>query len=269
MSRMGLIAVLCGALVGVPALATARDDPPAQEHVETVDGMTPTFSPDSVTIVTGGKVTFHSDSATTYHAVTFQGDDKPTCPGVAQFGEFKHEWTGYCEFTKPGTYSFVCQYHEASMHGTVVVRDPAPTAPATPTVSGTSTPGPGATPTPEPGVTPTPQTTLRGAVKLAGAQRGSRVRGSVTVKAAKSRLEVALFVPRSKLSGGTSRRAVRVGRWVQASTAEGSVRFSVPLSAQARGALRRAKRLAVTVSVALTPPGGHKLTRSLHATLRR
>jgi len=138
---------------------------------------------------------------------------------------------------------------------------------ATPTQSGPYvTPTP--TPAPDPGVTPTPQRTLRGAIKLASAQRGSRVRGTVAVKAAKSRLEVALFVPRSKLSGGRSHKAVRVGRWVKASTAAGSVRFSVPLSARAKSALRRARRLAVTVSVALTPPGGHKLTRSVHTTLK-
>jgi plastocyanin len=266
MRRVGLIAVLCGALVGVPALASARDDPPAEANVDTVDGMTPTFSPDSVTIVTGGKVTFHSDSATTYHDLTFKDDVTPACAGAPAFGEFQHTWTGTCEFTKPGTYSFVCDYHAVSMHGTVVVKDPAPAATATPNQGSSATPTP--TPTPDPGVTPTPQTTLRGALKLSSAQRGSRVRGTVAVKAAKSRLEVALFVPRSTLSGGRSHKAVRAGRWVRASTAAGSVRFSVSLSARARSALRRARRLAVTVSVALTPPGGPKLTRRLHTTLR-
>jgi hypothetical protein len=155
------------------------------------------------------------------------------------------------------------------MQGKVIVEDapaPVPTYSATPT----PTPGPGATPTPGPSTTPpVPQSTLKGAVSLARSQRGSRVRGAVKVKAAKSRLEVGVWAPKSKLFKGKSRKAVRIGRFVKASTAAGRVRFSIKVNARARSALRRTRRLGVTVNVALTPPGGHQLTRSLHATLRR
>jgi hypothetical protein len=46
------------------------------------------------------------------------------------------------------------------------------------------------------------------------------------------------------------------------------VSFAVGTDAKARSALRRHRRLSVTVSIALTPPGGHKLTRSVKSTLR-
>jgi hypothetical protein len=48
----------------------------------------------------------------------------------------------------------------------------------------------------------------------------------------------------------------------------GRASFAVPLSAKARSALRKHHRLRVTVAVALTPPGAHKLSRTLHTTLR-
>jgi hypothetical protein len=63
--------------------------------------------------------------------------------------------------------------------------------------------------------------------------------------------------------GGKSR--VRVGRLIDTSTASGTVAFSVRLAAKAR---RLKRSLPVTVSVALTPPGGKQLTRSAKATVR-
>jgi plastocyanin len=280
MSRVGLIVMLCGALAGIPALASARGERAAGPTFTAVDDSMTTASwhangtnATTVTIAPGESVAFEYP-AQAYgggpHNVRFTDMDAQPASCTDMPGEFAPQpapWSGSCRFDRKGSYPFNCVFH-ANMKGTVVVANPPATATATPTQGGPYvTPTP--TPTPEPGVTPTPQTTLRGAVRLASAQRGSRVRGTVAVKAAKSRLEVALFVPRSKLSGGKSHRAVRVGRWVKASTAAGSVRFSVPLSARARSALRRAGRLAVTVSVALTPPGGHKLTRRLHTTVRR
>jgi hypothetical protein len=79
----------------------------------------------------------------------------------------------------------------------------------------------------------------------------------VNVAQAASRLEVTVT------SGRT-----RVGRWVSKSTAAGAVAFSVPLDAKARKTLRSKRPLVVTVTVALTPPGGKKLTDSANATVR-
>ena len=268
MRRAGLMVVLFGALVGVPALASARDDPPLTATVRNADSAAPTWDPSSVTIRTGGTVTFQVDSQLPH---TVQFSDNVPCEGEPGPSDIPPAtWTATCHFDHAGSYQFLCPYHYASMKGTVVVQDPA--ASPTPTVIGgtpTPTPDPGATPTPGPGTNPpAPQSTLKGAVTLARSQHGSRVRGAVKVKAAKSRLEVGVWVPKSKLSGGKSHKAVRIGRFVKASTAAGSVRFSITVNAKARKVLKRARRLAVTVSVALTPPRGHKLTRSLHATLR-
>jgi hypothetical protein len=94
------------------------------------------------------------------------------------------------------------------------------------------------------------------------------VRGSVQVKLSGSRLEVSLWAPRKALSGGKSSKLVRIGRSMRASAPAGKVSFAVGTDAKARSALRRHRRLSVTVSIALTPPGGHKLTRSVKSTLR-
>jgi hypothetical protein len=151
------------------------------------------------------------------------------------------------------------------MTGTIVVRDQAAATPTpTPTLGATPTPTPTPTATP---VAAQPQSTLK--VRLAHRQKGTRVRGSANVQAALSRLEVALWVRRSKLSGGHSRKLVRVGRSVRTVTTAGSIAFSVPLTARARAALRKRHRLPVIVTVSLTPPGSPKITRSVHTTLRR
>jgi hypothetical protein len=154
------------------------------------------------------------------------------------------------------------------MTGTVdVTAAPTPT-PTTPGATPTPTPvNPYPTPAPTPTAAPT-QTTLRGAVKLASRQKGTRVRGSVNVKAAHSRLEVVLSARRSKLTGGHSRRPVRVGRSHRTASRAGRVRFSVRLSRTGRAALAKLRRLPLTVTVSLKPPHGHKLTRRFHVTLR-
>jgi plastocyanin len=283
-TRGMLIAAACAALVGLPALARAQGDPPASGDFQAVDDagtMTSAWRANgtdatTLTIATGGTVTFHYDTgspSTNKHNVVW-GDDlnnpqqQPayaSCPSTPdRYAPQRAPWSGSCTFSAPGTYAFHCIVHPY-MTGTVVVQD----VTAQPTATATPIGDPGATPTPTPTVTPDPpQSTLKGAVKLAASQHGSRVRGTVSVKGAKSRLEVAVFAPRSALSGGKSHAAVRVGRYLRKSAPAGKVSFAVPLSARARKAMDRHRRLRVTVAVALTPPGGHKLTRSLHATVR-
>jgi hypothetical protein len=176
-------------------------------------------------------------------------------------------WEGSCDFETTGEYPFVCPVHSI-MTGKITVVAPSPSATPTPT------PTPGASPTPTP--TPGPgelgqtvtQTTLAGMVAIAKSQKGTRVRGTVQVKLAGSRLDVSLWAPRKALSGGTSTKLVRIGRQTRASTPAGKINFAVGTDAKARSALRRHRRLSVTVSIALTPPGGHKLTRSVKSTLR-
>jgi hypothetical protein len=142
------------------------------------------------------------------------------------------------------------------MTGTVVVADPVA---ATPTPGG-AYPTPTPTATPAPTAAPAPQSTLK--VTLPAHQRGTHVRGSVQVQSAHTRLAVTAS---AELTG---RRAVRVGGWLKRSAPAGRVAFSVPLTAQARHTLTRRHRLAVTLRIALTPPGGRTLHRTVRLTMR-
>jgi plastocyanin len=281
-TRAALAALGCGALIGIPALARAQQQDPLTGEVTAQDvGRTHRFSVNgtdssTLTVATGATVTFDYPSGTSVHNVDFDAAQPTSCvqtagpnagpvpPLPARF--MGPGWAGTCTFAVAGTYTFHCDVH-LNMTGTIVVHDqPAATSTSTPA----PTPPPGATPTPTPTATPVAvplQPTLT--VKLAGHQKGARVRGSVQVQAARSRLEVVLWVPRSRLSGGHGRKLVRVGRSVTTATMAGGNAFSVRLTAKARAALRRRHRLGVTVTVALTPPGGAQITRSLHTTLRR
>jgi Copper binding proteins, plastocyanin/azurin family len=260
--------------VGIPALARAQQqqqafvarDLPGSGHWDANGDQ----ASSSVSVATGDTVAFsYPATGASHHTVVFTSAQKPTCTGVPSSNPITTGgpgWSGTCRFDSAGTYTFVCGLHPA-MTGQVTV-----TAAATPTPTTSPaarpTPGAGATPTPTPTPTPpspaTPQSTLRGAVTLAARQHGTRVRGSVQVGAAGSRLDVSLS---ARLPG--ARRAVRVGHWHKASAGAGRVAFSVPLSSRARRALRTRHRLSLTVTVTLTPPGSRELRRNVHVTVRR
>lgn len=285
--RAALVAIACGALAGIPALARAQQQDPltgtvTAKDVGTMgDGRFSVNNGDAttLTVATGATVTFAypDPQGASFHNVHFDSAQPASChqdSGVnlgavppLPAGPAPHGWSGTCTFSAAGSYPFHCDLH-ADMTGTIVVRDPA---------AATPTPSPGATPTPPPGgpyATPTPtptadplQPTLRGAVKLAAHQRGTHVRGSVKVQVARSRLEVALSAKRSALTGGHSTMLVRVGRRRTTASRAGRVAFSVPLTRTGRAALAKLRRLPLTVTVSLTPPGGRKLSRTLHTTL--
>lgn len=261
--RAALVAAACGALVGIPALARAQQGPPSSGTVTAhdLDGVSSgywTADPGggtTLTVATGATVTFTYPSGMSYHNVVFdQGSPQPAaCQNLPD--TFKGpSWTGTCTFDHPDTYTFHCGLHPDTMKGSVVVVDP----PA----GSTPTPLPGTSPTPTatPTATPAPQSTLK--VALAARQRGRHVRGSVQVQSAHTRLEVTIS---AKLTG---RKAVRVGHWLKRSAPAGRVAFAVPLVAPARHTLARRHRLAVTVRVALTPPGGRTLNHAAKATVR-
>jgi hypothetical protein len=152
------------------------------------------------------------------------------------------------------------------MTGTVIVAVPTPTPSSTPTPTPTADPGgdpttPSATPTPAPGGGPGPTTSAPAPatkleLKLASRQKGTRVRGRVRVLQAASRVQVT--VKRGKTTAG---------RWSKRSAPQGTVSFSVALNAKTRAALRSARRLKLTVRVALTPPGGKTLAKTVKATV--
>lgn len=256
-----VIAAACGIAVAVPALAYGRQDTP-EVHPEGTDPYYAWSSPD-ITMAPGASVSFNNTTAIAHNVVFDKGS--PACTGLPAFP--KKNWTGgSCRFDTPGEYHFVCAVHD-TMVGTINV-----VAAATPTPSVTANPGASPTPTPTPGPgtggTKETQTTLTGAVKVAKSQAGTRLRGSVDVKVKGSRLEVSLWAPRKALSGGKSSKLIRIGRSMRASAPAGKVNFAVGTDAKARSALRRHRRLSVTVSIALTPPGGHKLSHSVKSTLR-
>jgi hypothetical protein len=217
----------------------------------------------TVTIAPGQTVTFGYPSGIESHDAHFTGRAPSACPGLPSYPA-KQGWSAECRFDAPGSYPFVCDFHP-EMTGTVVV-----TAAATPTPSSTAAPTatagpvgtPGATATPPaPGATPEPtagapkQTTLR--LKLAGTQRGTRVRGSVSIEEPASRLEVTVTAGKTK-----------VGTYLKKATASGAVSFSVTLNAHARRTLAKARRLRLSVAVALTPPGGKRLITHAKVTVR-
>jgi hypothetical protein len=261
--RAALVAAACAALVGIPALARAQQsDPPSSGRFTAHDlnGFASGYwtaddgQATSLTIATGGTVTFtYPAGGMSFHNVKFTGP-QPTCSASLPPQAQAAPWSGSCTFDHAGTYPFVCSLH-MDMTGTVVVADPVA---ATPTPTGGAYPTP--TPPPAPTATPAPQSTLN--LTLATRQRGTHVRGSVQVQSAHTRIEVTAA---AKLTG---RRAVRVGGWLKRSAPAGRVAFSVPLIAKARHTLTRAHKLAVTLRIALTPPGGRTLNRAVRVTVR-
>lgn len=208
------------------------------------------WSPSSAEVGGGGAVAFRSASATVPHGVTWTGGpETPSCSGVP-IDEGRTSWSGSCTFTQPGTYAFRCYVHPTEMTGTITVSS-----------SGTVTTSPPPPPAESPLNGPAAQ-----ALELARAQRGS-VRGSIELSqaAAGGRLEVDLVARRSALLGAGHRGTMRVGRLLRSYLRAGRASFAVPLKPPARRALRRHKRLALTVTVIVTPLEGEavKLRRAV------
>ncbi len=107
------------------------------------------------------------------------------------------------------------------------------------------------------------------AIKVAGAQHGSAVHGSLDISAAGAggRLELDLLAGSASLARRHARQ-VRIGRFIRASLAAGRVPFAVSLNAQAKRALHRRHHLAVVVQVTLTPLQGTPISTTRSVTLR-
>jgi hypothetical protein len=261
------LAALIGAAVAVlPALAAAPSEAKLEVNENCVEANWPCWatpgsgSPASkVTVAAGGEVMF-TDKASTAATVVWMGS-APACTGVptsAMTG-----WEGKCKF-EPGTYKFESStlWPEYTKYEIVVEGAATGTTPPTPTTTTpTTTPTSAPTTPSEPGHS----SPLEGgpkALKLAGSQHGSTVRGQVKVSQAGSggRLEVGLFAAGASLAKAGHSGQVRVGRLVRSSLTAGSVSFSVPLSAKGKAALRHHRRLALTVKITLTPAHGATVT---------
>ncbi len=272
------LAALIGAAVAVlPALAAAPSEAKLEVN-ENCGGFTDwpcwaapgSGSPAStVKIAAGGEVMF-TDHATTKAAVVWIGS-APACAGVPT--SEMTGWEGKCKFEQPGTYRFESSTlfkEENSGYGSTnytkyeVVVEGASTG-TTPTTTTTTTPTTTTTTAPTTPSEPSQGSPLEGgskALKLAGSQRGSTVRGSIKVShaGAGGRLEVGLFAAGASLAKAGHGGQVRVGRLVRSSLQAGSVSFSVPLSAKGKAALRHRRRLALTVRITLTPQHGAAVT---------
>jgi plastocyanin len=263
-STKALLVAAAMACAAAPALAYSGATPGGSFTAVDFAWQANGTSGTTVTIAPGQTVTFGYPSGTESHDARFTGKQPSACPGLPSYPQ-KQGWSAECTFDAAGSYPFVCDFHP-EMTGTVVVAaaaTPTPGSSAAPTATADpiGTPGATATPPPSPGATPGPtataqkQTTLK--VKLAGTQRGTRVRGSVSVAEPASRLEVTVMAGK-----------IKAGTYLKKSTASGTVSFSVTLNAHARRTLAKARRLRVDVAVALTPPGGKKLIARAKATVR-
>jgi plastocyanin len=159
MKRTGWIAALV-AVAGAAGVGVAGANQLADGQVYAREGNGPCFSINSgatdcttnesaeVSINTGEKVTWNFTGTTGHNAAA--SNDVPADPAWKDYvGEFNPPTGSYSyTFTQPGDYTFVCQAHQAQMHGVIhVTGDPT----GTPTSTATSTPTPTPTKSPQPG----------------------------------------------------------------------------------------------------------------------
>jgi plastocyanin len=257
-----LAAALGCAVAVVPAIASTEASP-------TVSGLESImWSPAQVTVAGGGTVNFQNSSGSVPHGVVWETGDPetPACNGVP-IDEGQTNWKGSCTFAKAGTYRYYCSVHGMAMSGTIVVGSPATTPTPPPTTATPTTPG-GTPTTPPPTSTgeappkvgtasPFVGSTAK-AIRLARAQHGKSVRGSIQLSpaGAGARLEVELLTNSTALAPTKRPQPVRVGRLVRSALQPGRSAFSAHLSRQGRAALHRRGHLLLTVRLTLTPAHG-------------
>jgi plastocyanin len=248
----------------LPASAGSETPPTVEAQQTGMEGIYPIFawSPSPSTIDAGGSVTFSTGSTTAEHGIVWlSGPEKPVCESAVPVGgeNFRSHWTGACMFARAGTYQFRCSFHEY-MKGTIIVNAAGVTTTTTTTSSTSTTTSTGG---------PSTTTAPLGAVLVPAVQHGHRVRGSASVGAAGSRLEVDLLASRASVAAAKGRGQLIVGRMTMSSVGPGKVAFTVRLtSARATRALRRHRRLALKVLVKVTPPGGATVREARALTLK-
>jgi plastocyanin len=256
-------------VVGGVSVAAASE-PIADAVVKTTT--TNTWTPTTVAVKTGEKVTWDFDGSTVSHNV--HGEAGPTeDPAWTAFtSSFKTSGKETYTFTQPGTYAFVCQAHPATMTGTVEVTGapvtptatPTGTATATPTATATATATASATatgtPTPRPTTSPTPTATAIGSDRTTPAPLGSSrldvtapsvsklklkavIHGTKVSFALSESASVTIRVKHGKTTVRTARLAQRAGSWSVTIRGTKIVRGNYTVEVEARDA--RGNRAAV------------------------
>jgi hypothetical protein len=276
-----LVALIGATVVVLPALAAAPSEAKLEVNENCVQPNWPCWTTEgsasspqptkSVTIASGGTLTFidHGREAN----IAWTGTAPKCEPAVPVAPESpKTGWEGKCTFQTAGTYKFESStlFMGDGLNYTmyeVVVEGAAGTTPTT-----TTSPGAGGTTTSPPssaggsGSGAAPSSPLVGsaseAIRLARAQHGSSVRGSVEISQAGvgGRLEVDLLASGASLAKAGHLPQVRVGRLLRSSLYAGTTSFKVPLSTKGKAALRRHRRLTLTVKITLTPLHGAAVT---------
>jgi plastocyanin len=279
--RLALAAALGAALVVLPAQAASEGTP----TIETEDPAHH-WKPPTATIEPGGTIVFKNASMTVPHGVHWISPPAtpscdPSVPVGTEFAQSNTNWSGGCTFAVAGTYAFWCTVHGAAMSGTITVGAPGekegPKEP-TPTTTTTTSTTPGPAPPGSPGSGGPAGTGASGgpvaasaaalaALHLSAPRHGAVLHGSLTIPAADAggRLEVDLLAARSALAAG----GVRVGQLVRRGLTAGPLRFKLAPGARGLRALRRRGRLAVTVTLRLSPATGAGSAVSRRLTLRR
>ncbi len=219
-------------------------------------------------LTSGGTISFEDKDSEAPTDVIWKSATRPSCTGVVEAPPTKTGWNGTCTFATAGEYEFESEglFNDGTSNYTkykVIVEGAATgTTPTTPTTTTPTTTTPTTPTTPSETGSGSPLEGGSKALKLAGGQHGSTVRGSIKVSRAGSggRLEVGLFAAGALVAKTGHSKQVRVGRLLRSSLKTGSVSFSASLTAKGKAALRRRRRLALTVKITLTPLHGAAVT---------
>jgi plastocyanin len=116
LASAAVIAAVAGGCGSSSASSTSSSDAPqpatkAQMVSVAISGYA--FHPPNLVVAAGTRVTFVNRDSTAHTATT-------TSAGFDS-GTLKHGQSATVTLTKPGTFSYICQFH-AFMHGTVTVR---------------------------------------------------------------------------------------------------------------------------------------------------